>query len=284
MRYEESTFAWSLDDTPVDVGELTRVRLGVDNGIATVTLDRPERLNAIDGPMLAELTRIFHHCDRNDDVRAVVLTGAGSTFSAGSEMTDDGFGGETAPQTEELQWLSPFQMRKPVIAAMNGHAVGAGLTLALQCDMRLVAQDAILSLPFVRLGVIAEWMGHWTLVRHLGVARASELLLTGRRFSGEEAAEWGLVNYTLPADEVLDASLTIAGDVVKHAAPVSVAVSKRLVWTALQTDQAQAGATERRLLESVLQHPDAGEGVEAFLAKRSPRWQGRVSVDLPEWL
>lgn len=285
MRYEESTFAWhGPGDGPVDVTGLTRVRLDVDRGVATVTLNRPEVKNAIDGPMLGELTRVLHHCDRTDDVRAVVLTGAGPVFCAGSEMTDDGFGGASGEDASGgLAWLSPYQMRKPVIAAVNGHAVGAGLTLAAQCDVRVVSADAILAYPFVRLGVIAEWMGHWTAVRHLGQARAAELLLTGRRFSGRDAETWGLANHAPPAEEVLPEALAIAREIADHAAPVAVAVSKRLIWEATVAGQSAAGGTERLLLEALLRAPDAAEGVASYLAKRRPRWAGRPGEDLPEW-
>ncbi|SEG91892.1 Enoyl-CoA hydratase/carnithine racemase [Thermomonospora echinospora] len=285
MRYEEATFGWhEADDGPVDVSDLTRLRLETDRGVATVTLDRPAVRNAIDGPMLDELTRVLHHCDRSDDVRVVVLTGAGPVFCAGSEMSGDGFGG--APGGDEdggLPWLAPFQLRKPVVAAVNGHAVGAGLTLALQCDVRVVAADAVLAFPFVRLGVVAEWMGHWTAVRHLGPARAAELLLTGRRFSGSDAAAWGLANHAPPAEGVLSTAVSIAREIADHTAPVAVAVSKRLIWEATDADQPTAGATERRLLEALLAAPDAAEGVAAYLGKRAPRWVGRVGSDLPPW-
>lgn len=285
MRYEDSTFAWyAAGDDPVDLPDLTRLRFEVDRGVATVTLDRPEVRNAIDGPMLGQLTRVLHHCDRDDGVRVVVLTGAGPVFCAGSEMSSDGFGGADGGDADGgLPWLAPFQLRKPVVAAVNGHAVGAGLTLALQCDVRVVAAEAILAFPFVRLGVIAEWMGHWTAVRHLGPARAAELLLTGRRFAGADAAVWGLANHAPPAGEVLPKAVSIAREIADHTAPVAVAVSKRLIWEATEADQRTAGATERRLLEALLEHPDAAEGVAAYLEKRAPRWVGRAGGDLPPW-
>lgn len=284
MNYEESGFAWHADGGAApDVGTLTRLRFDLDDGVATLTLDRPEARNAIDGPTLVELTRLLHHCDRNDEVRVVVLTGAGPVFCAGSELGEDGFGGERAPDADELPWLAPYQVRKPVVAALNGHTVGAGLTLAMQCDVRYVAADAILAFPFVRLGVVTEWMGHWTAVRHLGVARAAELLLSGRRFSGTDAAAWGVANHALPADEVLAAAQALAREIATHASPVSLAVSKRLLWEATTAGQAASGETERRVLEALLERPDAAEGVAAYLGKRAPTWTGRPSTDLPPW-
>lgn len=285
MDYEESTFAWQ-DEGPcvgLDPAALTRLRFELDDGVATLTLDRPERRNVIDGPTLVELTRALHHCDRNDDVRVVVLTGSGTVFCAGSELAGDGFGGEAADDADELPWLAPFQLRKPVLAALNGHAVGAGLTLAMQCDVRYVASEAILSFPFVRLGVVGEWMGHWTAVRHLGVARANELFLTGRRFSGADAAAWGLASRALPPDDVLPATLALSREMAEHAAPVSLAVTKRLIWEAATAGQRAAGRDERLLIEALLAGPDAREGVAAYLAKRRPEWTGRASQDLPDW-
>jgi enoyl-CoA hydratase/carnithine racemase len=284
VDYEESTFAWY--DGPaveMDPGALQRLRFELDGGVATVTFARPERRNAIDHRTLDELTRALHHCDRSDDVRVVVLTGEGAVFSAGSELSDDGFGGEHVEGGTQLPWLSPYQVRKPVVAALNGHAVGAGLTLALQCDIRFVARDAVLALPFVRLGVVAEWMGHWTAVRHLGVARAAELLMTGRRFSGQEAAEWGLANRALDAGDVLPAALELAAEIAAVAAPVSVAITKRLIWEAATAQQQAAGRDERLLLEQLLSAADAREGLSAYLGKRSPMFTGRASTDLPAW-
>jgi enoyl-CoA hydratase/carnithine racemase len=286
VDYEESTFTWQVHDGPavdLDSSALTRVRFDLDDGVAVVTLDRPEQRNAIDGQTLVELTRVLHHCDRSDDVRVVVLTGAGPVFCVGSELSGDGFGGEAADDPDELPWLAPFQLRKPVLAALNGHTVGAGLTLAMQCDVRLAATGAILSFPFVRLGVIGEWMGHWTAVRHLGVARTAELFFTARRFSGADAEAWGLVSRALPANQVLPATVALAREMADHAAPVSLALTKRLIWEAATADQRSAGRTERLLLEGLLETADAREGVAAYLAKRRPAWSGSVGSDLPGW-
>jgi enoyl-CoA hydratase/carnithine racemase len=277
VRYEESTFAWTAPSTRDRPDGLTRVRCETDDGVATVTLDRPDRLNAIDRTMLDELAAVLGWCDADDEVGAVVLTGAGRAFSAGSELTDDGFGGAGAP------WIAPYQVRKPVLAAVRGAAVGAGLTLAMQCDVRFVAHDAVLALPFVRLGVTAEWMGHWTLVRHVGLGRAQELLLTGRRFTGAEAAAWGLAAAALPVDEVLPRARALAREIVDHGAPVAVAATKRLLWEAARADPFDHARTERQVMEALLDRPDAREGVEAFLRRRRPVWTGRASTDLPPW-
>ncbi|MFF5225234.1 enoyl-CoA hydratase/isomerase family protein [Dactylosporangium sp. NPDC000521] len=282
MRYEESTFAWTDTSAAQRPEELTRLLLTTGDGVATVTLNRPERLNAIDRTTNHELSAVLRWCDTTDEVGAVVLTGAGRAFCAGSEMTGDGFGG-AAPQGQGTEWIAPHQVRKPVIAAIQGAAVGAGLTLAMQCDVRFVADDAVLALPFVRLGVTAEWMGHWNLVRHVGLGRAQELLLTGRRFTGTEAVAWGLAVSALPADHVLPRAQALARDIVEHAAPVAVAATKRLLWEAVDADPFEHGRKERLVMEALLDRPDAREGVEAFLRKRRPVWTGRPSTDLPPW-
>ncbi|MER7279578.1 enoyl-CoA hydratase-related protein [Dactylosporangium sp. NPDC000244] len=282
MNYEENTFAWADTSGAERPERLTRLRCETDDGVVTVTLDRPERLNAIDRTMNHELSAVLRWCDAADEVGAVVLTGAGRAFSAGSEMTENGFGGAEA-QGPGVEWIAPYQVRKPVVAAIQGAAVGAGLTLAMQCDVRLVAHDAVLALPFVRLGVTAEWMGHWNLVRHVGLGRAQELLLTGRRFTGTEAAMWGLAVSALPRDQVLARAQALARDIVEHAAPVAVAATKRLLWEAVDADPFAHSRTERLVMEALLERPDAREGVDAFLRHRRPAWTGRPSTDLPQW-
>ncbi|MET7425573.1 enoyl-CoA hydratase-related protein [Dactylosporangium sp. NPDC005555] len=282
MKYEENTFAWADTSGAGRPERLTRVRCEIDDGVATVTLDRPDRLNAVDRTMRNELSAAFRWCDAADEVGAVVLTGAGRAFCAGSEMTANGFAGAEA-QSPDPGWIAPYQIRKPVVAAIQGAAVGLGLTLAMQCDVRFVADDAVLALPFVRLGVTAELMGHWNLVRHVGLGRAQELLLTGRRFTGAEAAVWGLAVSALPTEQVLPRAQALARDIVEHAAPVAVAATKRLLWEAAEAGPFEHARTERLVMETLLDRPDAREGVDAFLHRRRPVWTGRPSTDLPPW-
>ncbi|GAA3278509.1 enoyl-CoA hydratase-related protein [Dactylosporangium vinaceum] len=280
MRYEEHTFAWVDTSGASRPASLSRLLLDVDDGVATLTLNRPDRLNAIDGPTRHELAAALRWCDADDEVRAVVLTGAGRAFCAGSEMTGNGFGG-TASGRADTEWIAPYQVRKPVVAAIQGAAAGLGLTLAMQCDVRFVAYDAVLSLPFVRLGVTAELMGHWNLVRHVGLQRAQELLLTGRRFTGAEAAMWGLAVSALPTEQVLPRAVALAREIAEHAAPVAVAATKRLLWETGDMGPLAHAHRERLVMETLLDRPDAREGVSAFLEKRRPVWTGRPSTDLP---
>ncbi len=289
MKYEQSSFAW--EDLPADLGtpdlgDRETVSMSVTDGVATVLLNRPERRNALDGRMLRDLADVLRSCDRSDAVGAVVLSGTGPVFCVGSELgggENPSFGGEPTVDLASLPWISPYQLRKPVLAALHGHAVGAGLTLALQCDVRFVAREAKLGFPFVRRGVVAEWMGHWTAVRLAGIGRAAELLLTGSIFSGSDAERWGLANVALDAAEVLPAAQAMAAEMVELAAPLSLAASKRLLWESLEGTREESGRREREVLDELVGRPDATEGVRSFLEKRPPVWTGRPSVDLPGW-
>ena len=191
-------------------GDAPHVRVEVTDGVAVVTLDGPDKLNAFTGRMGDELGAAFRSCDEDDAVRAVVLTGAGRGFCAGADL---GGGGETfaapkeqptAPRAFTSSPVRPpaWEVRKPVIAAINGPALGIGLSLTMQCDLRYVAEDATLGFVHVRMGVLPDAHAHWTVPRAVGFAVAQDLLLTGRRFTGAEAAALGLAHRALPADEV----------------------------------------------------------------------------------
>jgi enoyl-CoA hydratase/carnithine racemase len=260
------------------------VLLSVEDGVATVTLNRPEAMNAWNPPMAAALDAALRACDANDEVRAVVLTGAGRAFCAGADL---GGGGETfkpreggmvgSRSTAEAIW--PFQVRKPVIAAINGHAIGVGITLPLTCDLRFVAEDAKLQFAFVRRGVLPELASHTLLPRVIGFSRAADLLLTGRQFSGREAAELGLASRALPAAEVLPAALEKAREFAL-AAPLAVALSKQLLWEGLALDAPAMMKREGPPFALLGGHADAREGIAHFLEKRAPKWSGRVSQEL----
>jgi enoyl-CoA hydratase/carnithine racemase len=258
-----------VDDAPVIVETADEV--------AVITLNRPDRLNAFTGRMGAELGRAYAACDADDAVRAVVLTGAGRAFCAGADLDP---GGDTfaAPSNDEFT-ASPVQppawdVRKPVIAAINGHAIGIGLTLTMQCDLRLVAEDAKLGFVHVRRGVLPDAHAHWTVPRAVGFALAAELLLTGRTFTGGEAADLGLANRALPADEVLPAAVDLAHDIAVHTAPLSVALSKRLLWASPTPDRDEIRLLETEYHRIVMGSPDAREGVLAWLERRDPNWTG----------
>jgi enoyl-CoA hydratase/carnithine racemase len=253
------------------------VTVDIADGVAVVTLNRPDQLNAFTGRMGDELGRAYAACDVDDAVRAVVVTGAGRAFSAGADLEP---GGETFAAPGEHFSASPveppaWEVRKPVLAAMNGHAIGIGLTLAMQCDLRLVAEDAKLGFVHVRRGVLPDAHAHWTVPRAVGHARAADLLLTGRTFSGREAVELGIANRALPADDVLPATLDIARDIAEHTAPLSVALTKRLLWASPTLDRDEVGRLETEYHRLVMGTPDAREGVMAWLERRDPKWIGK---------
>jgi enoyl-CoA hydratase/carnithine racemase len=254
------------------------VTVDISERVAVVTLNRPERLNAFTGRMGDELGAAYASCDADDDVRAVVVTGGGRAFCAGADLEP---GGDTFAAPVEQFSASPvdppaWNVRKPVLAAINGHAIGIGLTLAMQCDLRIVADDAKLGFVHVRRGVVPDAHAHWTVPRAVGHAHAADLLLTGRTFTGREAADLGLVNRALPADEVLPATLDIARDIAVHTAPLSVALSKRLLWASPILDRDEIGRLETEYHRIVMGTPDAREGVLAWLERRDPKWTGKL--------
>ena len=256
----------------------------VDDGIATVTLNRPERMNAWNAQLAAELSQALDTADADDDVRAVVLTGAGRAFCAGADLEAGGstFDRRDGNRGDDQPLRLPYQLRKPVVAAINGAAVGVGITYPLLADLRFVAADAKISFAFVRRGMIPELASHALLPRVLGLSNAADLLLSGRMISGTEAAAMGLASAALPAAEVLPAAVERAREFTL-AAPVSVAIGKRLIWENLLPDMKATTAKEEPLFAWVGQQADAREGIESFLQRRSPEWKLRPATDTPPW-
>jgi enoyl-CoA hydratase/carnithine racemase len=273
-----------------DEGYYKHILFAVEDGVATITLNRPKRLNAFHFALGAELESAYARCDVDDTVRAVILTGAGKAFCAGADMGggdktfDDVEGSRRAAHSGvPVRGLAAYQVRKPVIAAINGHAVGVGLTLAMQCDLRLVASDAKLAFAFVRRGIIPELGSHSILPRVIGFSRAADLLLSGRTFRGEEAAVLGLASEALAAKDVVPRAREWARDVAVNAAPASVAIAKRLLWEGVTETPRETMAKEKPLLAWVGKQVDAAEGVRSFLERRLPEWKLSASTDLPEW-
>jgi enoyl-CoA hydratase/carnithine racemase len=261
------------------------LRVDLADGIAELTLDRPAHRNAFSGAMAASLAAAYRECDARDDVRAVVLTGAGSCFCVGADFAAgaDTFARRDEPEFSADPIVFPaWDVRKPVIAAVNGHAVGIGLTLAMQCDIRLVARDAKLAFAHVRRGVLPDAHAHWTVPRAIGFARTAELFLTGRHVLGEEAAAIGLASRALPAADVLPAAREMARDIATNCAPLSVALSKRLLWDGRGLTREEVGRRETAYHHVVMGRPDALEGVMAFLERRPPRWTLAVPRDWPD--
>jgi enoyl-CoA hydratase/carnithine racemase len=198
----------------------------LQEGVAVITLNRPAARNTFTGAMGEELADAYRRCDEDDAVRAVVLTGAGAAFCAGAEMSSEVFESSDLENFSAAGAAFPaFRVRKPVIAAVNGHAIGVGFTLAVQADIRFFAAEGKYGVLQVRRGMMPDAYAHFTLPRLIGVARAADVLLTGRRFDGVEAERLGIANRVLPAEEVLPAALELAREMVVETAPLSVAIT-----------------------------------------------------------
>ncbi|MFO0687674.1 MAG: enoyl-CoA hydratase-related protein [Myxococcota bacterium] len=259
------------------------------DGVALLTLNRPDKLNACSGPMLQQLAELYRRCDEDDAVRAIVVTGAGRAFCTGADMTDAAktfdlskSGGLEAFSAAGLA-LPAFRLRKLVVAAVNGHAIGLGMTIAMQCDVRIFAREGKYGIVQVRRGVMGDAYSHWTMVRLVGLARAAEIMLTGRTFAGDELDRLGVASQVVPAAEVLPTALALARDTAIHAAPLSVAVSKRLLWESSELTPEQVLHRETELHKHIMTAPDAIEGPMAHVERRRPDWKLRVSRDWPAW-
>lgn len=259
------------------------------DGVAKITLNRPDKMNACSGDLLDRLTAFYRRCDEDDAVRAVVLTGAGRAFCAGADISDPartfdvsgsgGFDGFSAAGVG----FPAFKIRKLVVGAINGHAIGLGMTLAMQCDIRIFAREGKYGIVQVRRGVMGDAYSHWTMVRLIGLSRAAEIMLTGRTFDGGELDRLGVASQVLPASDVLPTALELARDSAIYAAPLSVAVSKRLLWESSELSAEQVGHRETELHKHIMPRADAIEGPMAHAERRIPNWTLRVSKDWPEW-
>jgi enoyl-CoA hydratase/carnithine racemase len=260
--------------------------------ILTITLNRPERLNAWTPTMARELIEAFDEADGNDEVRVIIVTGAGRGFCAGADLAG---GGETfdyrerqiadsVPRDNGGQFvLRVFACTKPVIAAINGPAVGVGATMTLPMDIRLAADDARMGFVFARRGIVPEACSSWFLPRVVGISRAMEWVATGRVFSAQEGLDGGLLRSLHPAGELLGAAREIAREIAENTAPVSVALARRMLWTMLGAEHPMlAHRADSRGMFHRGQSADAAEGVTSFLEKRPARFPERVSDGLPD--
>jgi enoyl-CoA hydratase/carnithine racemase len=262
--------------------------------VFTITLNRPDRLNAWTAQMGSELIEAFDRADADDEVRAVIVTGAGRGFCAGADLAS---GGETfdyrarecagageAPRDNGGQFtLRVFQSTKPVIAAINGPAVGVGATMTLPMDIRLAADDARIGFVFARRGIIPEACSSWFLPRVVGISRAMEWVSTGKVFSAQEGLEGGLLRSLHPQGELLEAARALAREIAENTAPVSVALARQLMWRMLGAEHPMlAHRADSRGMFARGQSADAVEGITAFLEKRAANFPDRVSEGLPE--
>jgi enoyl-CoA hydratase/carnithine racemase len=272
----------------------TQIAYEVKDRILTLTLDRPDKLNAFTATMLQELLDALDRADADDDVRAIVVTGRGRAFCAGADLSG-GSGtfdardrgrdvGVTHRDGGGLLTLRLFECKKPVIAAINGPAVGVGITMTLAMDIRLAAEGARFGFVFARRGIVPEAASSWFLTRAVGISRALEWVYSGRVYPIEEARDAGLVRKVLPPAELLPAAYEIAREIAENTSAISVALSRQMLWKLLGADHPmEAHKVDSRGIQSLGQSADAHEGVASFLEKRPPRFAGRPSRDLPSW-
>jgi enoyl-CoA hydratase/carnithine racemase len=258
------------------------VRYEVDSGVATVTLNRPTVLNAIDLATGRAYNAALRRADAEPEVRAIVIAGAGRAFCAGADLASmEAAPASTAEERLPSDGLAPelaMLSRKPVIAAVHGPAIGVGLVLALYADVRFVASDAILSFAFTRLGLVAEYGTAWLLPRMLGAVRATELLLSSRRFTGSDAVSIGLAHCSLPAGEVRPAAYAYARDLVANCSPAALAATKQQLRDGYGDGLAAALADSRARMLAALDSDDLLEGFAALSQRRAPLF-APLSVD-----
>ena len=275
--------------------EYTQIIYEVDDNVATITLNRPDKLNAFTGTMMYELIDAFDQVDADDDVRAVIVTGAGRGFCAGADLSTSG--GETfSSGGSDIQTnagvprdgggmvsLRIFDCTKPVIGAINGASVGVGVTMTLPMDFRLASEHAKFGFVFARRGIVPEACSSYFLPRLVGISQATEWCYTGRVFPADEARAGGLVRSVHGADELLPAARAIAQEIAQNTAPVSVALSRQMLWRMLGANHPmEAHRVDSRGILARGASDDAREGVTSFLEKRQPDYPVKVSDGLPE--
>ncbi len=272
----------------------------VTDGIATITLNRPEQLNAFNGPMCMELISAFDLTDADDAVRAVIVTGAGRAFCAGADLSTGGKTFDYAQRDDEIRnarkvgdvfrdggglvTLRIFRSLKPVIGAINGAAVGIGMTMQLPMDIRLASSGARFGFVFARRGITPEAASSWFLPRLVGMQTALEWCISGRLVPADEACARGLVRAVHAPEALMEAARAMARELTAHSAPVSVAMTRQLLWRmAGAAHPMDAHRLDSRAIQSRGAARDVREGVGAFLEKREANWPDRVSADLPDF-
>jgi enoyl-CoA hydratase/carnithine racemase len=272
--------------------DFEQIRYELADGVLTITLNRPDRLNAFTETMMNELIAAFDASDADDEVRAVIVTGEGRGFCAGADLAG---GGETFNWKERAAEgdvprdgggrvvLRIYDSLKPVIAAINGPAVGVGITMTLPMDIRMAADGAKIGFVFARRGIVPEAASSWFLPRLVGISQAMEWVATGRVFDAEEARRGGLVRSVHPQEELLAAANALAREIADNTAPVSVALARRMMWRMLGAEHPmRAHRADSRAMFSRGQSADAVEGVTSFLEKRPATYPDKVSDGLPD--
>lgn len=268
----------------------------IEDRVLTITLNRPDKLNAFNNTMRNEMITALDHADADDEVRAIIFTGAGRAYCAGADLSG---GGETFDRDVNadgdvvnkihrdgggLVSLRIFECLKPTIAAVNGAAVGVGVTSMLPMDIRLASEHARFGFVFSRRGIVPEACSSWFLPRVVGISRATEWCFSGKVFDAAEALDGGLVRSVLPADELLPAARAIALDIAENTSAVSVTLTRHMLWRMLGADHPmEAHKIDSRGIQYMGASVDAREGVESFLEKRAPQYALKPSADLPDY-
>ncbi len=276
----------------------SQIALDIDGPIATLTLNRPEKMNAFTGTMMNEIIDAMDRIDADDGVRAVIFTGAGDrAFCAGADLTPDD-GRAVFANSEPVSDLSDprvrdggglltlrlYQSKKPLISACNGAAVGVGITMQLPMDIRLASENARYGFVFARRGIVPEACSSWFLPRIVGVNQALEWCMTGRIFDAQEALRGGLIRSVHPAGELLDAAHALAREIAENTSAVSVAMTRAMLWRIPSgAHPMEAHKVDSRAIYRLSKGVDAKEGVQSFLEKRPPAFPGRVSADMPDF-
>jgi enoyl-CoA hydratase/carnithine racemase len=278
--------------------EFTQIHYAVEENIATITLHRPEKMNAFTATMMTEMIAAFDAIDADDSVRAVIVTGHGDrAFCAGADLTPDNGGrvfasGETVDSLSDdnvrdgggMLTLRIYECKKPVIAAVNGAAVGIGVTMQLAMDIRLASDSARFGFVFARRGIVPEAASSWFLPRLVGMQQALEWCYTGRVFGAEEALKGGLIRSVHPAGELLAEARKLAREIADNTAPVSIALTRQMLWrNAAMPHPMDAHKVDSRAIFRRSRSGDAQEGIASFLEKRTPAYPDRVSADMPDF-
>ncbi|RPJ64124.1 MAG: enoyl-CoA hydratase [Dehalococcoidia bacterium] len=275
--------------------EYKYLKYEVADGILTITHNRPEKMNAQNAATALELNQAFINADLDDDVRVIIVTGAGKAFSAGADLTaDEGTGNyflermqgreDNEPHRDEggIVNLTIYDMKKPVIAAINGAAVGFGITMTLPMDIRLASKNARMGFVFTQRGILFDGCASWFLPRIVGLDIAAEWVYSGRIFNAQEAYDKHLVTELLNPDDLMPRARQIARQLVENSSSISIALCRQLMWKMLGADHPlQANLLESKYLNWAFGMPDAREGIMAFLEKRPPKFPMRVSTDMP---
>jgi len=278
--------------------DYTQIIVTKADGIATITLNRPDKMNAYTRTMGAEIIAAMDDIDADDGVRAVIFTGSGErAFCAGADLTPED-GGQVFASGDEVESLSDprvrdggglltlrlFESRKPLISACNGVAVGVGATMQLAMDIRLAASHARYGFVFARRGIVPEAASSWFLPRIVGISQALEWCYTGRIFDAEEARAGGLVRSIHDPQDLLHAARALASEIAENTSAISVALTRAMMWRLASADHPmEAHRIDSRAIYRLSRSADAQEGIASFLEKRKPMYPGKVSADMPDF-